>query len=89
MRLYEVLGTMAYEALVTEVQACDADCDRFNKRKKKSVRKKSLAPIRIHTRAFTQQSQNLPVPIDALPTVAISQLDIHKMGQGCGMTLPT
>ena len=89
MRICEVLGSVAYEKLVTEIQACDADCERLSKRKKKPTRKKSLAPIRMHTKAFIQQSQHLPVPIHALPTVAISQLDIQKMGQGSGMSLPT
>ena len=38
-------------------------------------------------KAFNQQAQNLPIPIRALPTVAISQLDIQKMGQGSGTSV--
>lgn len=88
MRLYEVLSTLAYEALVKDIQACDLQCERDRKRKKKSWRKNSAARPRAHS-PQTPEPRGLPTPIQALPTMAISQLDIQRMGQGSGMTVPT
>ena len=88
MRLYEVLSTLAYEALVKAIEACDLQCEHGRKRKKKSWRKSSAARVRLHS-AQTPEPRGLPTPLHALPTMAISQLDIQKIGQGFGMTVPT
>lgn len=81
MRVCEVLSTSAYESLAKDIEACDLRCECDRKLKKKSRRKSSTARTRFHS-AQTPEPRGLPTPIHALPTMAISQLDIQKMGQG-------